>query len=39
MNPYSNALAYLKTTSPEKPWHELELIVLIGFIPIFPETT
>ena len=37
MNSYSNILAYLKTTSPKKPEHELGLIVLISFILVFLE--
>ena len=39
MNSYSNKLAYLKTTSSEKPYHELGLTILIGFIPICSEST
>ena len=37
--PYSNTIAYLKTTSPEKPKRELGLIILISFIPVFLEST
>ena len=39
MNPYSNTLAYLKTTGPEKPYHDLGLTILIGFIPICSKST
>ena len=39
MNPYSNKLAYLKITSTEKPYHDLGLTILIGFIPICFEST
>ena len=38
-NPYSNTLPYLKTPSLEKPYHDLGLTILIGFIPVFLEST